>query len=76
MRVNASGLVVAAIFYGLLWYAFERGPDYGLMQALAFVVVSVAVGWLSVGVITESPLGPLWPRRRGRKREQNPRTPS
>ena len=64
MRFNPSGLVVAAAFYGFLWYAFERGPDYGLMRALAFVVLSVAAGWLSVGVIAQSPLGP---RRRARK---------
>jgi hypothetical protein len=67
MKVNPNALGVAAVFYGLVWYAFERGPDYGLMQALAFVVVIVAAAWLSVGVVTDSPLGPLWPRRRGRK---------
>ena len=67
MRFNASGLVVAAVFYGLLWYAFERGVDYGYMQALAVVALSVASGWLTVGVIARSPLGPLWPRRRTRK---------
>jgi hypothetical protein len=65
MQVNLSGLVMAAVFYGLLWYAFERGVDYGYMQALALVALSVAAGWLTVGVITQSPLGPL--RRRGRK---------
>jgi hypothetical protein len=67
MKVHASALVVAAMFYGLLWYAFESGVDYGLMKALAFIALSVAAGWLTVGVITESPLGPLWSRRRGRK---------
>jgi hypothetical protein len=67
MRFNLSGLVVAAVFYGFLWYAFERGPDYGLMRALAFVALSVAAGWLSVGVIARSLSGPLWPRRRTRK---------
>jgi hypothetical protein len=56
---------MAAVFYGLLWYAFERAVDYGYMQALALVALSVAAGWLTVGVITQSPLGPL--RRRGRK---------
>jgi hypothetical protein len=68
MRFNPSGLVVAAVFYGLLWYAFERGVDYGYLQALAVVALSVAVGWLTVGVIAPSvlgPLGSLWPRRRG-----------
>jgi hypothetical protein len=55
------------VFYGLLWYAFERGVDYGYMQAMAVVALSVAAGWLTVGVITDSPLGPLWPRRRIRK---------
>jgi hypothetical protein len=67
MKVNPSGVVVAAVFYGLLWYAFERGVDYGYMQAMAVVALSVAAGWLTVGVITDSPLGPLWPRRRIRK---------
>ncbi len=67
MRFNPSGLIAAAVFYGLLWYAFERGVDYGYLQALAVVALSVAAGWLSVGVITHSPLGPLWPRRRVRK---------
>jgi hypothetical protein len=64
MRINTSGLVAAAVFYGLLWYAFERGVDYGLMQALAVITLSVAAGWLSVGVIAQSPLGPFWPRRK------------
>jgi len=64
MRFNRSALVVAAVFYGLLWYAFERGVDYGYAGALAAIVLTVAVAWLSVGVIAESPLGPLWPRRR------------
>jgi hypothetical protein len=67
MRFHASGFVVATLFYGFLWYAFERGPDYGLMQALAIVLLSVAAGWLTVGVIAQSPLGPLWPRRRVRE---------
>jgi hypothetical protein len=67
MRFNTSGFVVAALFYALLWYAFERGVDYGFMGALAAVALSVAVGWLSVGVIAQSPLGPVWPRRRTRK---------
>jgi hypothetical protein len=67
MRFNTSGLVVAAVFYALLWYAFERGVDYGYMQALAVVALSVAAGWLTVGVIAQSPLGPLWPRLRVRK---------
>jgi hypothetical protein len=67
MKFNRSGLVVAAAFYGLLWYAFARGVDYGYMQALAVVALSVAAGWLTVGVIAQSPLGPLWPRRRVRK---------
>jgi hypothetical protein len=44
VKVNRSGLIVAAVFYGLLWYAFERGVDYGYMQALAVVVLSVAAG--------------------------------
>jgi hypothetical protein len=67
MRFNTSGFVVAAVFYGLLWYAFERGVDYGYVQALAVVTLSVAACWITVGVITQSPLGPLWPRRRTRK---------
>jgi hypothetical protein len=67
MKVNPGGIGAAAVFYGLLWYAFERGVDYGLMGALAAVALSVAAGWLSVGVIAHSPLGPLWPRRRVRK---------
>jgi hypothetical protein len=67
MRFNPSGLIVTAVFYGLLWYAFERGVDYGYMQALAVVALSMAAGWLTVGVIAQSPLGLLWPRRRGRK---------
>jgi hypothetical protein len=73
MKFHPSGLVVAAVFYGLVWYAFERGVDYGLMRALALVALSVAAGWLSVGVIAQSPLGPLWTRRRVRNlSEQNP----
>jgi hypothetical protein len=72
MKVNTSGLAAAAVFYGLLWYAFERGVDYGYMQALAVVALSVAAGWVTVGVIAQSPLGPLWPRHRGRTRQQNP----
>ena len=67
MRFNASGIVGAVLFYGFLWYAFERGVDYGYMQALAFVALTVAAGWLTVGVIAPSVLGPLWPRRRTRK---------
>jgi hypothetical protein len=65
MRLNPGGLIVAAVFYGFIGYAsFERGLDYGLMGAIATVVLIVAVGWLSVGVIAQSALGPLWPRRR------------
>ncbi len=67
MRFNTSGFVVAAVFYGLLWYAFERGVDYPRLRALATVALIVAAAWLSVGVIAQSPLGPLWPRRRTRK---------
>ena len=67
LRFYPTGLAVAAVFYGFLWYAFERGPDYGLMWALAHVMLGVATAWLWVGVIAESPLGPLWPRRRARK---------
>ena len=66
MRVNHSGLVVAAAFYGLLWYAFEHDVDYRIMP-LAMVVLSVVAGWVSVGVIADSPLGPRWLRRRVRK---------
>ena len=66
MRVNHTGLVVAAVFYGLLWYALEQGIDSRSM-AIAMVILSVAAGWLSVGVIAESPLGPRWLRRRVRK---------
>jgi hypothetical protein len=73
MKFHPSGLVVTAVFYGFLWYAFERGVDYGYMQALAVVALSVAAGWLFVGVIAQSPLGPRWPLRRARKvSEQNP----
>ena len=64
MRFNPSALVVPAVFYGLLWHAFKRGVDYGYTGALAAIVLTVAVAWLSVGVIAESPLGPRWPRRR------------
>jgi hypothetical protein len=70
MRFNPSGLVVAAVFYGLLAYAFKSGVDYEYLQALSAVALLLAVGWISVGVIAESPLGPfrqLWPRRRVRK---------
>jgi hypothetical protein len=67
MRFNPSGVVVAAVFYGLLGYAFKSGLDYEYMQAIAAVVLIVAAGWISVGVIAEGPLGPLWPRRRVRK---------
>ena len=59
MKFHPSGLLVAVVFYGLLWYAFGRGVDYGLIRALAVVALSVAAGWLTVGVIAESPLGPL-----------------
>ena len=48
---------MAALFYGLLWYAFDHGGDYGYMQPIAVVALSVAAGWLTVGVITQSPLG-------------------
>ena len=67
MKFNLSGLLVAAVFYGVIWYAFERGVDHGFMRALAAVALSAAVGWLSVGVITHSPLAPLWPRCRVRR---------
>jgi hypothetical protein len=58
MKFHPNGLAVAAVFYGLLWYAFGRGVDYGPMRTLAVVALSVAAGWLSVGVIAESLLGP------------------
>ena len=69
MRFNPSGIVVAAVFYLLLWYAFKGGVDYEYMQALAVIALWVAVGWLTVGVIAESPLEPLRQlfRRRIRK---------
>lgn len=67
MRFNPSGVLVAAVFYGFLAYAFKSGPDYEYMQAIAALVLILAVGWISVGVIAEGPLGPLWPRRRVRK---------
>ena len=69
MKVNPSGFVVAAGFYGLLWYAFESGVDYPFMRQLAFVALIVAAGWLSVGVITESPLSPFT-HLRARRRDQ------
>ena len=74
MRFNPSGVVVAAVFYGLLAYAFKSGVDYEYLQAIAAVVLIVAVGWMSVGVIAESPLGPfrqLWPHRRVRHEEHH-----
>ena len=70
MRFNPTGVVVAVLFYGLLGYAFKSGVDYQYMQAIAAVVLLLAVGWLTVGVIAESPLGPfeqLWRRYRARK---------
>jgi hypothetical protein len=66
LRFNPTGIVVAAVFYGLVAYAFKSGPDYEYLQAIAAVVLIVAVGWLTVGVIAETPLGPLdqlWRRR-------------
>ena len=58
---------MTAVFYGLLWYALERGVDYGLMGALVVIALNLFLGWLMLGVIAESPLGPRWPRRRVRK---------
>jgi hypothetical protein len=59
MRFHPTGLVAAAVFYGLVWYAFGSGLDYSLMRALAVAALSVAAGWLSVGFIADSPLAPL-----------------
>ncbi len=67
MQVSPSGLIVAALFYGFLWYAFERGVDYGYLQALGVIVLCLAAGWITVGVIAKSPLELLRPRRRARK---------
>jgi hypothetical protein len=63
MRFNPSGLVVTAVFFGLLWYALERGVDYGFMGVLVVVALNVAFGWLLFGGIADWP----WPRRRGRR---------
>ena len=69
MTFNPSGLVVTAAFYGLLWYALERGVDYGLMGALVIVVLNLALGGLLFGVVAESPWP--WLRRRGRNRSHH-----
>jgi hypothetical protein len=51
LRFNPTGFFVAAVFYGFLWYAFERGPDYGLMWAMATGVLCVpAVGYRSASL--------------------------
>jgi hypothetical protein len=71
MRFNVSGVVTAALFYGLLWYAFARGVDYGYMQVLAVVMMTVSAGWLTVGIIAESPLAPWRRRRRTQGRESH-----
>ena len=55
MQFNLRGLIVTAVFFGLLWYALERGLDKGVFGALVAVALSVAVGWLLLGVIAESP---------------------
>lgn len=65
MRLNPNGLVVAAVFYGLLWYALEGHVDYDLMWALVLLGVNVMVGWLVLGALA----GSSWPLRRPRKRD-------
>ena len=60
MKFNPNGLVVTAVFVGLLWYALDRGVDYGVMGVLVLVALDVAFGGLLFGVIGKLP----WPRRR------------
>jgi hypothetical protein len=65
MQFNPSGLIVTVVFFGLLWFAVDRGLDYGIWGALVALALNVALGWLLLGVVAESPLP--WPRRRARK---------
>jgi hypothetical protein len=60
MKFNPSGLIVTAAFFGVLWYAVERGVDYGLMGALVVIALDVAFGGLLLGIVARSP----WPRNR------------
>jgi uncharacterized iron-regulated membrane protein len=60
VKFNPNGLVVMAVFFGLLWYAVERGVDYGVMGLLVLIALDLAFGGLAIGVIGRWP----WPRRR------------
>jgi hypothetical protein len=48
VQFNPTGLVVAAMFYGLLWYGFARGVDYNLVGALGVVALNVPFALLGV----------------------------
>ena len=60
MKFNPNGLVVTAVFFGFLWYAVERGVDYGVIGALILIALDMAFGGLLFGVVGKLP----WPRRR------------
>jgi hypothetical protein len=62
MQFNPNGLVVTAVFVGMLWYALEYGVDAGILGALILVALTVFFGGLSFGLINQLP----WPRRRRR----------
>jgi hypothetical protein len=69
MQFNPGGLVVAAVFYGLLIYALQHRMDAGSIERVVAAALFVAVGRLMWSTTVQSPLP--WPRRRVRKTDEH-----
>ena len=60
MQFNPKGLVVTAVFFGLLWFALERGFGLVALAAVVAVALDAGLGWGLLGFIPEW----SWPRWR------------
>jgi hypothetical protein len=60
MQFNPKALVVTAVFFGLLWFALERGFGFVALAAVVAVALDAGLGWGLLGFIPEWP----WPRWR------------
>lgn len=61
MKFNPKGLVVTAVFFGLLWVAIARGFDSVVLPAIVAVALDAAFGFGLLGFIVDRPWP--WPRR-------------
>ena len=57
MQFKPKGLIVAVVFFGLLWFTLERGFGFVALAAVIGVALDAAISW---GLLADRP----WPRWR------------